>query len=241
MSWERLIIIFITIFLPTLACKTKPGILREIRPVDRLDTQIEEEKCVVVMGEFYKIAVEYIDMSYWTNLMKNDIFSSKGEGISNMRKPKLMFFHIVFSNTGIGILEVEGIKLRYGEIEMKDLSIEDVQKRCKSPVFKVLDLDKLFSNRRYLNQSNSLKEIDYIKDVIDYKFEFILPQDRILKVVAFDWIPVEYRQFKLIIRLKSFNIEKEIDFDFKRHEYRRKGNHFREPLKDEEEESIYED
>lgn len=90
--------------------------------------------------------------------------------------------------------------------------------------------------KRYSGDSFCNKKTVYDDAVIDYDFDFIIPGDKILQIVAFDWVPVQFRTLRLSVKVEPAGNpeqEKRIDFDFQRNEYRAKGDHFREPKKKE--------
>ena len=62
-----------------------------------------------------------------------------------------------------------------------------------------------------------MRSIDYGNDVIDYRLQFINPGERIIQIVAFDWIPVEYRDLRMLIEFKSHSVheKKVIDFNLR--------------------------
>jgi hypothetical protein len=122
---------------------------------------------------------------------------------------------------------VKKITVRCGDKEMAALSIASVREKCKSPSYAPYDFEKLLKNRRLLREEFCLKQIDFDRDSVEYGFHFINPGERVSRIIAFDWIPVECRNFVLSVEVVSSKFKKVIDFDFHRFEYRKKGEVFR--------------
>lgn len=98
----------------------------------------------------------------------------------------------------------------------------------------MFDFDSIVHTKRYLGDSFCGEKAEYDNSVVDYDFDYIVPGDKILRIVAFDWVPVQFRTVRLGISIGpegGTEQKKRIDFDFRRNEYRKKGNHFREPKK----------
>ncbi|HON79621.1 MAG TPA: hypothetical protein PK544_14095 [Spirochaetota bacterium] len=109
-----------------------------------------------------------------------------------------------------------------------------MKERCKSFSYSVFNFDSLVHPKRFSGKSLCDSNIDYDTAVVDYDFNFIVPGDTIMRIVAFDWVPVQYRTLRLGVNVESAGSheqKKRIDFDFHRNEYRAKGSHFRKPEK----------
>ena len=76
-----------------------------------------------------------------------------------------------------------------------------------------------------------LKETDFQTNMKKYKKEYIESGDKVMKLLIFDGIPVQYRKFTLSLRVKSDIIQKSVDFRFIRFEYRHSGRYFVKPDK----------
>ena len=220
-----------------ITCKTQQGIIRGIKPVETLKTKTERNRCSVITSKNYEISIEPINKSHWGMIDVSKLFFKNNKSLSNTRLPRLAFFQIIISNTGRNPIEIKNISLKNNNINRTNLSLEEVENKCKSPVYSIFKFDKILSNKRLFSSSMCPKKIDYKIDTIDYNLQFILPQDKIIKIVAFEWIPVEYRKFSIEIKLKSLNNDNNNNkniavFDFTRFEYRTKGRVFTRPEKE---------
>ncbi|MDY6969066.1 MAG: hypothetical protein SVR08_10500 [Spirochaetota bacterium] len=226
---KRFACIILIISFSIIACKTKYGIEREIKPLNKYEADIINIRCSTMSSANFDAVSEPINNSHWEDLLDIKMFQKNGGKISRRRIPKMTFFHIGIFNKGNKYIVLDKIKLHYDNKAWSPLSIKEVKKRCKSPMFSLFNFKRILSSRRLLSNNMCLKEIDYELNTIDYKFKYIVPGDRIIKIYAFEWIPIEIRTFILTIVIKSQNMKKRIDFNFKRYEYRTRGKYFLKP------------
>jgi nanoRNase/pAp phosphatase (c-di-AMP/oligoRNAs hydrolase) len=221
-------LVFSLTLLMLMACSRKYGIERAINPVDKLDTEIKKESCGLIRSRNVDAAAEYISEGDWDRILKCTMFTKPKPAESDFRIPKIFFFHAVISNTGDVPVTIESISLKYSGREHKPFEAEAVIRKCKSPSFSIFNFNSILRNKRLLGDKNCIADINYERDVIDYKFDFINPGDTIIRITAFDWIPVENRDIRLVLRIvePASGQKKIIDFDFIRSEYRTKGVHF---------------
>ncbi len=229
------VIIISVIFFALSNCTWMHRIEREIKPAEKYDIQINKDDCAILKGNNYEVAVEIIDNSHIEMLLASDHFVNSETESSTWRTPKLHFLHVVITNYGNYPININKIKLKYGDIEKEPLSIQQIKKECKSPVYSIFNFDSILSSRRLLGKEFFLKKTNFYMDTIEYKLNFINPGDIVSRIIAFDWIPVEYRHFNLIAIIESHGMEKAIDFAFRRLEYRSEGC-FKKPRKEEPEE-----
>jgi len=212
--------IIILISCSLLVCSQNLDIKRDIIPIESLDVEILKKKCGLKRSINCDVSIEFISEKQWKMLLDYDIFFKTKNKTSGYRLPKIPFFQIIVSNIGKNPVEIRDVLLKYGETETKALSIKAIKKRLKSPIYSILNFNIILSNRRLLDNIKCINKIDFLNDTIDYRFNFINPTDKVLKIVAFDWIPVHYRTFQIIVKLKLLDKEKTFNFKFKRIEHR---------------------
>jgi hypothetical protein len=218
-------------------CARTFGIERGIKPEQQLDVEIKKEQCAIIRTPQCDIAVEPIDTRAWATLLKHNIFEKERKNPSSIRIPKLAFFHIIISNAGKSPLTVESVTLSYGPDRVQPLSVQKVIERCKSPAYGAFHFKRILTPLRLIGDMNCVRKINYERDVVSYRLRVINPGDRIIMIKAFEWIPVQYRELKIAVAIATVNnIQKTIDFNFKRVEYRTRGKFFRNPAKEKEEE-----
>jgi hypothetical protein len=206
-----------------LNCTFKQKIEREIKPKEKYNIQTNEDGQASYKDNIAEITVETFNEKHWEKLTGYNCFKNRKSESSSWRSPKLLFHHMVIKNISYSPVKIANIKLQYGQIEKSQLSSDDIKKRCKSPVYSLIDFNSLLKNRRLLDDSICLDDIDFDNNSIEYKLNFINSGDLISKIFVFEWIPVEYRTYKITIQLESPGDVKIIDFEFKRFEYRKNG------------------
>ncbi len=211
----------------SVSCSKKFGIVRGTRPAERADVEVNRKQgCALIRHRDFDIAAQEIGLGDWVKLLEHEIFLRR-KGQTEARIPRLHFFHIVLSNAGTAPVRLEEALVRYGGTEVRALSAETVLDRCKSPAYAAINMKSLLGAKRYLGEKWCVGEIDYTKDAVDYNFDFIAPGDTAIRIVAFDWIPVQHRKLKLLVKVRGTEGDvKTVDFDFTRLEYRTKGGHF---------------
>jgi len=223
-----LVILLLAFQIP--CCKSKYTLERKTGAIEKSTGEIKTERCSNARTRFMDVSVSSIEESDWEKLLTYAPFTEKKKS-SVTRIPKILFFHAVLSNTGDSPILLEDISfiLTHEGQEEKPISSELLARRFKSPVYSVFNFNNIISPKRLKNEKNCINEINYENDLIDYRFKFISPGDRIIKILAFEWLPVEYRRFTLKLSIKYGVMQKIIDFDFSRLEYRTKGGYFLKP------------
>lgn len=222
--------------LAALFCSPRFGIERGITPVERPDTEVRRDRCAIIRSVKYEAAAEFLHDADWEKLLKYDVFQKKKEGVSNPRIPRLHFFQVVITNLSEAPLQVESITLKYGDTEQAALTPAEVMKKCASPAYSLFSFEGILSFKKLIAERACSSQINYGKDLIDYRLDFISPGDRVLKIAAFAWIPVEQRDLRIVLALKFPGEKKIVDFDFHRSEYRTRGGQFVKPARKEEKE-----
>ena len=213
-------------------CARRHGMVRGLEPEQSLVIEAREGRCAVLRSRICDVAIEQIDPPKWRKLLGYRMLAGRGSP-AETRIPKFAFFHIVVSNMGSLPLGIDSITLHYGSVEKKPIAVEDAVKRSRSPAYRAFDFKKVLAARRLMGDRYCLKKINYERDVIDYRLDFIIPGDRLIRIVAFEWVPVQFRRLRVAVRVSQLGSaeKKVIDFNFRRFEYRTRGAYYRKPGK----------
>ncbi len=220
-------------FIICAGCARRHGMVRGLEPEQRLVIEAKEGGCAVLRTRICDVAIEQIDTFKWRRLLNQRMLTGgKGSPVET-RIPKFTFFHLVVSNVGSLPLGIDSITLHYGSVEKNPIPVEDAVKRSGSPAYRAFDFKKILTPKRLMGGRYCLKKIDYERDVVDYKLDFINPGDRLIRIVAFDWVPVQFRELRVTLRVSPLGgaEKKVIDFNLKRFEYRTRGAYYRRPGK----------
>ncbi|HDP80598.1 MAG TPA: hypothetical protein ENN21_07135 [Spirochaetes bacterium] len=212
-------------------CSKKYGILHEIRAAESSEVEIKDGACGLIRTRFLEVSVEPIPVYRWKQLLAYPRFNRPDGGRHEQRIPKLFFFQMVLHNVSdapVPLGEVAPV-LVYDGAELAPLSPERIKKDHGSPAYDILDFDGISGTHRLIAEKNCVREIDYRHDLIEYRLNFINPGDRLLKIVAFPWMPVEKRNFTVRVGFPGGDTRKTVGFGFHRSEYRARGGHFTRP------------
>jgi hypothetical protein len=124
-------------------------------------------------------------------------------------------------------------QLCFGPHTMDAMTAVGVRDRLKSSPYSGFNLDAILSFRRLISEPDLNEAIDYDRDTIDMKLDFIPPRDSVMTIIAFEKMPVASRKFKLRLVIAAMGNLKTIDFDFARDEYRTGKKENREQYKKE--------
>jgi hypothetical protein len=235
---KKKIIITALISLMLADCTSRQEIGREIKPKEKYNIRTNEDGQASYKDYSSELTLEIINDKQWSKLLGYECFKNIKSESSVWRSPKIMFHHVTIKNNSNSPVRITNIKLQYGQIEKYPLPPDEIKKRCISPLYSMIDFSSLLKNRRLLCNDYNLEDIDFDKNSIEYKLDFINSGDLISKITAFEWIPVEYRTYKIIFQLESPGDVKIIDFEFSRLEYREKGP-FSRPEKEDVEDELW--
>jgi hypothetical protein len=214
-----------------LSCSRKPGLLRETVFIDHPAIEIRDERCALFRTRLLDVSLQPIEAEDWEKLLAYEPFA--GEKNQAQRVPRLLFIQMTAYNSGNRPWPLKDLSLAivHGGTEKSPLTAQKVSEACASPAYSSFNFANLFAPRRLLTEKYCMKEIDYESDLIEYRLEFINPGERVLVIYAFEWLPVEVREFSLRATLKEGEVKKSIDFGVRRLEYRAKGTRFTKPEK----------
>jgi hypothetical protein len=213
-------------------CARTLGIQRGLEPEQSLVLEVKKGGCALIRTRLCDVAAEPIDHLKWRRLLDQSVFSGDRRGQAEARIPKFLFFHLVVSNVGTEPLVIDSLVLHYGTVEKNPISVDETLKRTKSPAYRAFRFKNILTDKRLMGDEYCLKKINYERDVIDYRLRFVSPGDRIIRIAAFDWVPVQYRDLRLAVHISTLGEgaeKKVIDFNFKRFEYRTRGKYYRRP------------
>lgn len=219
-------------------CSFKQKIEREIKPEEKYTIRINEDGQAGYKDNISELSLGIINDTQWEKLLGYNCFKNRKSESSVWRNPKLLFHHLTIKNTGNSPVKITNIRLEYGGTEKPSLSSDEIKKLCKSPAYSMIDFNSLLKNRRLLESDILLDDIDFDRNSIEYKLNFINSGDLISKIIAFGWVPVEHRTYKIKIHLESLGEIKIITFEFNRIEYR-EGGPFSKPEKDDVEDELW--
>ena len=184
-------------------------------------------------SEFCAVHVEALNPSTWKHLLGSKIYMKKEPEGKVARVPQLPFFQIIIKNISPQPLRIEKIYLIYGNTLTEPVTGMEFRSRYRSTAYEPIDFQSLFSYRRLTAEKLSVKDIDYDRDTAAFVSEWIPPGDTVLKVLAFDWIPVQYRSFILRLTVAGAASKKIIDLKLIKSEYRPRDKFFPQPEKKE--------
>mgnify|MGYP007085769477 FL=1 len=226
-----IVLTFISATATLAGCSKKYGIERDIKPLERLDVDIKKGGCGLIRTRNLDLATQLLGIKEWEKLLKDKYFLRRKTSVRDHRLPRLYFFYIYTANMGKTPVVIDKITLKYGDREIPCLSPEEIKKKLHSPSYSLINFSELLNTRTVFTEKYCFHEIDFKNQTVNTGFPFLMPGDKQIRFAVFDWIPVEFREFKLIFILDTLpgTTKKIIDVDFQRIEHRTKGKHFVKP------------
>ncbi|OHD66047.1 MAG: hypothetical protein A2176_09820 [Spirochaetes bacterium RBG_13_51_14] len=221
----RIVLLAVPIAL-CLSCLTRRELVRVTRPAERSDIDIIKSGSALIRSLYCDITAEAVDDALWRKLRTARAYSLVPGSAARQRIPPLTAFHVMVKNTAPTPIRIEKAQVRYGAVARDALAADEIAGRLKSPSYSVYNFCALLSPRRLLEEKDAAGNIDYDRDTISSKLDFVPPNDTVLKLIVFDRIPVEAGTFKLLIRITASGREKIIDFDFTGRDYRTNGEDY---------------
>lgn len=207
-----------------LSC-VKHNIENNIIPKDIFVADVINKNCIYKQEYNFEAAIEAIDDKEWEELLEYDLFVNKSKSCKH-RLPPVLFFKIIFHNTGSGSLKIRNMNIKYNTITAGSLN-DNIRKKFKSPVYSIFNFKNIFSFWKIEEMYEDLCSFDFdysrLTKITD---ESVNSRETVFKILAFDSPPANIRQFTINIAIEAGNEEKIVAFDFKRFEYRTKGNAF---------------
>lgn len=205
-------LVYISALLLLLSCAA--GTSGYYGPAQRRDVDILPWNTGVLRSYYCTVFLEGADRAMYDYLGKFPVFRGQGKGY-----PSGPGFSIIITNVWDKPFQVSRI-----EIITDDRVIQpEFYKFVKDPGYVktryALDLEELWKTRRLLREPAPVRELDLVKDTIEYRLDFIAPGDSVFFFRTFGWIPSGSRNVKFRIAIKYNEVEKVIDFDLADFEY----------------------
>jgi len=173
----------------------------------------------VIKNVYTEFSIWHISEKEIKQILSNKSFASD----SAYRIPRLLFFMLTIKNTGDLPLFFVGGNILYKKISHAAIEPEQFRQKFTSSMYNSFSFEKLTTARRIILPDY---EFDFLADTINYKLDFILPDETLVKVIAFDYPPPAVTNYRLEFVLKTRNVPRTIGFDMKRFEYRTRGKNF---------------
>lgn len=191
-----------------------------IMPAGRPDTEIIGTASALIRNIYCDIRVDPVDSALWRRLLSSSAYAGAALPGARQRIPPVTAFLVTVKSTVRSPLRMENTLIRHGATEAGAITAEEMKARFSSASYSRLRFDNMSAFRRILNENDPPDTLDYDRDTISLRLDFIPPNDSVLKIIVFERIPAEVRKFKLRFIINAMGINKTIDFDFIRREYR---------------------
>ena len=211
-----LFLIFITLCI--LNCSPKSDILRSYKSSSPFIT-VNADNSFHIFSEC-NIYIKPITQNDWKKLLAYEPFKNKIKQY-HYRLPSIHFFMIIIENRERMPVKIKDITVSYGSDKKSMVTLKDINERFNVLNYKRINYKELFTYRK-IKKNFEITTFNKIKlqDLIPMHLSFIHPYDKVFRVIAFDWIPVQFRSIKISFILKYLKNEKVIDFNLTRYEYR---------------------
>lgn len=197
-----------------------PGLVHTITPVERPDVETTRYGTALIRSLYCDIVAEPLDKRSWRKIRSSRAYGKTLDPGSFQRTPPLTAFQAVIKNTVNAPIQLKKAQLCFGPHTVDALNADSLRYRLRSSSYSGFNLDAIPSLRRLISEWDLTEDIDYDRDTIDMKLDFIPPRDSILTIIPFERMPVASRTFKLRLVIAAMGSAKTIDFDFTRDEYR---------------------
>ena len=222
------IVLFLCLLPGIYGCGSRFGIERIDTAVSSLSVDRQSDGRAVVRSLYSDITVRQIRNTEWNDLLHNDTFFNRKNRKESFRVPGLNFFLVTVKNTGGLPLVIESVSIVHTGKMHSSLQPAEIRRMFKSPVYDFFNFEKILAPRRLLSEDYSLKKLDFQSDAIDYKLDFIPPDDTLIQILAFEYPPVAVRRYSIEFNLSLNGAARKISFEIDRREFRTEGAHFAE-------------
>ncbi len=220
------------------AASCSPGVKRVIEPFENRYIDIPGKGAALARSAACDVFIEHVDPEKWKKLLSFSAYSSGNPLTAAYRVPPFEFFQVVVRNTSDQPIAVEDCYVRWRAGKAVALGAGELRARCRGGSYRIYDFEGLLSFRRVVRGPFSISEMDYAKNTIGLRLQFIPAGDSVLFIRAFDWIPVEADSFDVVLVTRAGGRSSSVSMTMSRREYRTRGKKFAEPRKNEEEDGL---
>jgi hypothetical protein len=207
-------------------CAPSPGIGRRDSPERNAILDVYSDGRAMIRSVYCEISARQIREAEWNSLLENRMFINAAHRGTAYRVPRLNFFVITVKNTGELPLVMDEIALSFGSEKQALLSPDAIRKGFTSPMYALFNFDEIMRPRRLLPEEYDFKKLDFAEDTVNYRLDFIAPDDTVIRIVAFYFPPVSVRKYQMDFSLKYQGALKRISFTMTRNEFRTGGQDF---------------
>ncbi|MBN2041526.1 MAG: hypothetical protein JW864_15925 [Spirochaetes bacterium] len=221
---KALLRIFILLLLSCLflQCKSANTLEREILSPDTFHTRSIDNKCAMYIDRNFEISIQEAREGFLDDFFNSTVFRNVNIKYDTANHKELLLI-LLISNTGRHPFEISNIYINYANITLETLNAEQLSKNRQS--FN----DALFGYYSIKTKDMCLKDTGFSEKITAFDGKSIKPGDKVIRLIAFNRIPAQFRNFKINVKVKSDIIQKIVDFKFIRFEYRHSGHHFVKP------------
>lgn len=190
--------------------------------------QLTPGDTALVRSIFCDVSLEPVNEKKLKKLLSFKFYSNGNPLLKSYSIPPFEFMHFVVKNTGKHPLTIEEAYVEAGNRVMQSLTCDDIAKKYPYKRYEIFNFKNLFAMRRLIAEKQNILGIDYSRQTIDVRFNFIAPGDRVVFMRTFDWVPLSFDTFTVVLVVKSAGFARKISFNLKRECYRKGGSLFRE-------------
>ncbi len=208
--------IFFCILLSIINCASNK-IEHQIRPVDKLDTEISS-KTAIARTVSCDVSIEWLTQKEIDDLRDFKLYNTQINRSPRKWSEAHSIYQIIIKNTTDQPLYPVNFQISCnGEIYNAINFASDAK---FSYQLQFMNTQNLEQPRRMITDRYKFEDIDLADDTIGYEFDFILPNDSVIYYKIFEQTPVEYRNIKFLVTIDSKFGKKIVDVELARVEYR---------------------
>ncbi len=213
-----MMLLLFLLFLSQLSCSAKKSIKRNYTSQSPF-ISVKSDGSFFIYSDC-NIILKPVQPEDWKKILQYKPFTNEINQF-HFRIPKLHFFQVILENRERYPVQLKKVELFFAKKKMLMVSDSRFYSKYSSVNYKKINYNELFAFRKIVQTSelDSLEKLDTAR-LIKYSFNFIPANTKVYRIIAFEWIPVQYRTIKISFTLKYPNREKVIDFKLARMEYR---------------------
>lgn len=193
------------------------GIDRTVVPAERYDIEKQEDGTSVMHSFSVDASIKAVTPEDWAVISSSQAYQPDRGSLAG--PPSCFLFYYVIKNRSKMTLRDISFEIQWNGKSVPALSQEEFRKRFFGNTGGFFSPD-IFRFRRLLSNTFVLKDIDFERDSIGYPFEFILPDDTVAGLAAFNELPPEARDFQVRLLFSDGGVKKSVAFDMRRTENR---------------------